>query len=125
MWLAAEVAVGRGAGDDAGRGIDAQAGRQGGRIGQSIAGGRSGEVAGDIEAEALPLVGALVGNGSCSRAGVAVSTARLKPLADGAAPWASVAVMVIGLLPKSLSVGVPEMMPVWASMLRPVGRVAV
>ena len=31
---------------------------------------------------------------------------------------------VIGLLPKSLSVGVPEMMPVWASMLRPVGSVA-
>ena len=41
-----------------------------------------------------------------------------------ALPWASVAVTVIVLLPKSLSVGVPEMMPVWESMLRPVGREA-
>src|ERR1022692_2386309 len=41
-----------------------------------------------------------------------------------ALPWASVAVTVIGLLPKSLSVGVPEMMPVWASMARPVGSEA-
>ena len=39
-----------------------------------------------------------------------------------AMPWASVAVTVIGLLPKSLSVGTPEMMPVWASMLRPAGN---
>ena len=38
-----------------------------------------------------------------------------------ALPWASVAVTVIGLLPKSLSVGMPEMTPVWASMLRPAG----
>src|SRR5580704_14971350 len=38
--------------------------------------------------------------------------------------WASVAVTVIGSLPKSLSVGVPEMTPVWASMLRPVGSLA-
>ena len=64
-------------------GIDAQAGRQGGRVGQRIAGGRSGEVAGDIEAEALPLVGALVGNGSCSRAGVA--DREIEALADGLA----------------------------------------
>ena len=39
-------------------------------------------------------------------------------------PWASVAVTVIGLLPKSLSVGVPEMTPVWALMLSPLGSVA-
>src|SRR5216683_100927 len=39
-------------------------------------------------------------------------------------PWVSVAVTVIGLLPKSPSVGVPEMTPVWASMLRPAGSVA-
>src|SRR6266851_1833921 len=39
-------------------------------------------------------------------------------------PWASVAVTVIGLLPKSPSVGVPEMTPVWALMLRPAGSVA-
>jgi hypothetical protein len=31
---------------------------------------------------------------------------------------------VTGLLPKSLSVGVPEMTPVWASMWRPVGSLA-
>src|SRR3984893_2278603 len=41
-----------------------------------------------------------------------------------ALPWASVAVTVTVLLPKSLSVGVPEMMPVWASMLRPAGSLA-
>src|ERR1700680_407123 len=41
-----------------------------------------------------------------------------------ALPWASVAFTVIGLLPKSLSVGVPEMMPVWALMLRPAGSLA-
>src|SRR6266851_3527887 len=39
-------------------------------------------------------------------------------------PWASVAVTVIGLLPKSPSVGVPEMTPVWALMLRPAGKLA-
>src|ERR1700730_4638753 len=50
-------------------------------------------------------------------------TARLK-LSLIAMPWASVAVTVIGLLPKSLSVGTPEMTPVWASMLRPVGSLA-
>ena len=38
-----------------------------------------------------------------------------------ALPWASVAVTVIVLLPKSLSVGTPEMTPVWALMLRPAG----
>src|ERR1700726_1769396 len=41
-----------------------------------------------------------------------------------ALPWASVAVTVIGLLPKSLSVGTPEMTPVWALMLRPAGSLA-
>ena len=41
-----------------------------------------------------------------------------------ALPWASVAVTVIGLLPKSPSVGVPEMTPVWALMLRPAGSLA-
>src|ERR1700738_5024250 len=59
--------------------------------------------------------------------GVAVGplspTARLK-LSLIALPWASVAVTMIVLLPKSLSVGVPEMTPVWASMLRPAGSFA-
>src|SRR6202022_3759314 len=41
-----------------------------------------------------------------------------------ALPWASVAVTLIGWLPKSLSVGVPEITPVWALMLSPVGSVA-
>src|ERR1700722_10720755 len=50
-------------------------------------------------------------------------TARLK-LSLIALPWAPVAVTVIALLPKSLSVGMPEMMPVWALMLRPVGSAA-
>src|SRR5450631_1336739 len=39
-----------------------------------------------------------------------------------ALPWASVAVTLIEWLPKSPSVGTPELMPVWASMLRPVGN---
>ena len=38
-----------------------------------------------------------------------------------ALPCASVAVTVIVLLPKSLSVGTPEMTPVWALRLRPAG----
>src|ERR1700737_3738503 len=38
-----------------------------------------------------------------------------------ALPCASVAVTVIVLLPKSLSVGAPEMTPVWALRLRPAG----
>src|SRR5450432_4436269 len=50
-------------------------------------------------------------------------TARWK-LSLMALPWASVAFTVIVLLPKSLSVGVPEMTPVWASMCRPAGNVA-
>src|SRR6266851_7948095 len=41
-----------------------------------------------------------------------------------ALPWASVAVTVMGLLPKSPSVGVPEITPVWALMLRPAGKLA-
>ncbi len=80
-WVVAEVAVGRSAGDDAGMGIDAQAGRQGGRVGQRITGGRGGEVAGDIEAETLTLVGALVVNSSCGRTSVADS--EVEALADG------------------------------------------
>src|ERR1700693_977543 len=48
-------------------------------------------------------------------------TARWK-LSLIALPWASVAVTVTGLLPKSLSVRVPEMTPVWELMLRPVGK---
>src|SRR5229473_7955013 len=39
-----------------------------------------------------------------------------------ALPWASVAFTVIEWLPKSLSVGTPEMTPVWASMWRPAGN---
>ncbi len=50
-------------------------------------------------------------------------TARWK-LSLIALPWASVAVTVTVLLPKSLSVGVPEMTPVCASMLRPAGSFA-
>src|ERR1022692_2102356 len=50
-------------------------------------------------------------------------TARLK-LSLIALPWASVAVTVTVLLPKSLSVGMPEMTPVWASILRPAGSLA-
>ena len=41
-----------------------------------------------------------------------------------ALPWASVAVTVIAWLPKSPSVGVPEMTPVCVLMLRPVGSEA-
>src|SRR5450631_1359913 len=57
---------------------------------------------------------------------MAVAVGPLSPTASWklslmALPWASVAVTVIGLLPKSPSVGVPEMTPVWASMLRPLG----
>src|ERR1700737_3294196 len=40
-----------------------------------------------------------------------------------ALPWASVAVTVIRWLPKSLSVGTPEMIPVFGSILRPAGIV--
>src|SRR5271168_3615060 len=50
-------------------------------------------------------------------------TARWK-LSLTALPWASVAVTVTALLPKSLSVGAPEITPVWALMLRPVGSLA-
>ncbi len=50
-------------------------------------------------------------------------TTRLK-VSLVARPWASVAATVIGLLLKSLSVGVPEMMSVWALMLMPVGSLA-
>ena len=73
-------------------------------------------MAGDIEREGLALIGALVGDGGGGRP--AVATARWK-VSLIALPWASVAVTVMVWLPKSLSVGVPEMTPVWASMLRP------
>ena len=63
---------------------------------QRIAGGRGGEVAGDIEREGLTLVGALVGD--------LVAVGPLSPTASWklsltAMPWASVAVTVIGLVP--------------------------
>src|ERR1700732_2909603 len=65
------VAVGRRARDDPGMGIDAEAGWQLGREGQSIAGGGSGKVAGDVERGALSLKGALVCDGGGGRAAVA------------------------------------------------------
>ena len=101
-------------------GIDAEAGRQRTREGQGVAGGGRREVAGDVEREGLAFVGALVCDRGCGRAAVADLASWKVSLI--ALPWASVAVTVIGLLPKSLSVGTPEMMPVWASMLRPVGN---
>src|SRR5207248_704663 len=60
---------------------------------------------------------------------IAVAVGPLSPtwrwkLSLMALPWASVAVTVTVLLPKSPSVGVPEMTPVWASMLRPAGSLA-
>src|SRR5205807_5719986 len=60
---------------------------------------------------------------------IAVAVGPLSPtwswkLSLMALPWASVAVTVTELLPKSLSVGVPEMTPVWALMLRDVGSLA-
>ncbi len=60
---------------------------------------------------------------------MAVAVGPLSPTASWklsliALPWASVAVTVIGLLPKSLSVGTPEITPVWALMLRPAGSLA-
>ena len=117
--VVAEVAVGRRAGDDAGMGVDAEAGRQRGREGQRIAGSRGGEVAGDIEREGLGLH-RRSGSRWRLRSGRCRRPARWK-LSLIALPWASVAVTVIVLLPKSLSVGVPEMTPVWALMLRPAG----
>src|ERR1019366_4721510 len=54
--VVADVAVGRDAGDDAGMGIDAQAGRQRGRERQGIARGRRREVTGDVDRERLPLI---------------------------------------------------------------------
>src|SRR6202030_792212 len=58
--VAAVSGVGRGSRDHPGGGIDAEAGRQGGGVGQGIAGRRGGEVAGDVERERLSFVGALV-----------------------------------------------------------------
>ena len=68
----------------------------------------------------MALVGALVGD----RCGRPLSPTASWKLSLTALPWASVAVTVIGLLPKSLSVGFPEMTPVWALMLSPLGSVA-
>ena len=79
--VVAVVAVGRRSGDDAGVGVDAQAGRQRGGVCQRITGGRSGEVVGDVEREGLTLVGALVGDRGCGRA--AVADGELEALADG------------------------------------------
>ncbi len=121
-WVVAEVAVGRSAGDNAGMGIDAQAGRQGGRVGQRITGGRSGEMAGGIEAEALTLVSALVVNSSCGRAGIADS--EVEALADGLAVGVGRGNGNRIVTQGRWRSGVPEMMPVWASMLSPVGREA-
>src|SRR5260221_6392429 len=70
-WIVADIADGRGARDDAGMGIDAQAGRQRGREGQRVAGCGSGEVAGDIKREGVAFVGALVCDGGSGRAAVA------------------------------------------------------
>ena len=78
--VVAEVAVGRSARDDAGMGIDAEAGRQRGREGQGIAGSRSGEMAGDIEREGLALIAALVGDGGGGRS--AVADGQMEALAD-------------------------------------------
>ena len=78
--IVAEVAIGRDARDDAGMSIDAEARRQLGREGQGIAGGRSREVAGDIEREGLALIGALVGDGGGGRA--AVADGKMEALAD-------------------------------------------
>src|ERR1700726_504262 len=78
--VAAEVAVGRGSGDDAGMGIDAETCRQLGREGEGIAGGGGREMTCDIEREALALKGALICNSSCGRA--AVANLELEALAD-------------------------------------------
>src|ERR1700731_4660724 len=78
--VVAEVAVGRGSGDDAGMGIDAETCRQLGREGQGIAGGGGREMTCDIEREALALKGALICNSSCGRA--AVANLELEALAD-------------------------------------------
>ena len=76
----AEVAVGRRSRDDAGLGVDAQPARQRGGERQRIAGGRGGEVAGDVERERLALVGALVGDRGRGR--TAVADGELEGLAD-------------------------------------------
>ncbi len=78
--MVAEVAVGRSAGDDAGMGINAEAGRQGSRVRQGVTGSRRGEVARDIERESLALIGALVGD---RRGGwPAVANSQMEILAD-------------------------------------------
>src|SRR5580704_9245755 len=83
MRAAGVVAVGRGARDDSGMGIDAEAGRQCCREGQAIACGGGGEVAGDVEREGLAFIGALVSDGSSGRS--AVADGEIETLADGLA----------------------------------------
>ena len=61
-------------------GIDAEAGRQFGREGQGIAGGRSLEVAGDIKREGVTFKRALVCDGGSGRASVA--DGKVEALAD-------------------------------------------
>ena len=78
--MIAEIAVGRYAGDDSGMGIDAEASRHRSREGQGVAGGRSREVAGDVEREGLAFEGALVCDRGCGRATVA--DLELEGLAD-------------------------------------------
>src|SRR5258708_10940736 len=78
--VAAEVAVGRHAGNDAGMGVDAQTCRQLGREGQDITAGGRREMTLDIEREALTLVGALVRDSRCRRA--AVADRKMEVLAD-------------------------------------------
>ena len=78
--VVAEVAVRRCSRDDAGVGIDAEAGRQLGREGQGITGGGSLEVARDIQREGMALKGALICDGGSGRA--AVADGKVEALAD-------------------------------------------
>ena len=76
----AYVAAGRGARDDAGMGVDAEAGRQRGREGQGVACRGSGKVAGDVEREGLAFIGALVRDRGRGRP--AVADGKMEALAD-------------------------------------------
>ena len=68
--VVAEVAVGRGSGDDAGMGVDTEARRQLGREGHGIADG-SDEVIGDIEREGVAFIGTLICDGGGGRSAIA------------------------------------------------------
>jgi len=61
-------------------GIDAEPGRQRGREGQGVAGGGSGEMAGDVEREGLAFIAALVRDGGRGRP--AVADGKMEALAD-------------------------------------------